>query len=148
MSSQEPISEGQIETLLSVINRQRTLLHSLSAHFTPQTQTELEQIDQVLASLFKPDSPIHSQPPRLSSIEPERLSQVFQPPTLTDTQASVLATIDSFELNVAGSSVRPDEKGRAVLSYIIIISHRTTGQEAWRVRKLYSDILTLDQVVK
>lgn len=45
------------------------------------------------------------------------------------------------------SSVRPNDRGKDVLSFIVEINPGS-GKEPWKVEKMYSDVLSLDQRVR
>lgn len=51
------------------------------------------------------------------------------------------------EIAVANSSIRPNDRGKEVLSFIISIDPGR-GKESWRVEKHYSDVLSLDGRVR
>ncbi|KAI0763764.1 hypothetical protein BD413DRAFT_483510 [Trametes elegans] len=51
------------------------------------------------------------------------------------------------EIAVANSSIRPNDRGKEVLSFIIAVEPGR-GKEGWRVEKLYSDVLGLDARVR
>jgi RalA-binding protein 1 len=51
------------------------------------------------------------------------------------------------QIQVSNSSVRPNEKGKDVLSFIVSVDPGH-GKDGWRVEKLYSDVLGLDQRVR
>ena len=51
------------------------------------------------------------------------------------------------QIKVSHSSIRPNEKGKDVLSFIVELDPGH-GKEGWKVEKLYSDVLGLDARVK
>ncbi|KAH9852090.1 hypothetical protein C2E23DRAFT_885964 [Lenzites betulinus] len=51
------------------------------------------------------------------------------------------------EVQVLTSSIRPNDRGKEVLSFIINVEPGR-GKESWRVEKLYSDVLGLDTRVR
>ncbi|KAI9064168.1 hypothetical protein FKP32DRAFT_1591588 [Trametes sanguinea] len=51
------------------------------------------------------------------------------------------------EIVVASSTIRPNERGKDVLSFIISVDPGR-GKEPWKVEKLYSDVLGLDTRVR
>ncbi|KAF7964909.1 hypothetical protein HWV62_1755, partial [Athelia sp. TMB] len=60
----------------------------------------------------------------------------------------LLATdLPSTRIIVSQSSVRPNDRGKDVLSFIVEI-HPGLNKEPWKVEKLYSDVLGLDQRVR
>ena len=50
-------------------------------------------------------------------------------------------------INVSHSFVRPNDRGKEVLSFIVFVSPGQS-KEGWKVEKLYSDVLSLDQRVR
>ncbi|THH32396.1 hypothetical protein EUX98_g1815 [Antrodiella citrinella] len=50
------------------------------------------------------------------------------------------------QISISHSSIRANDRGREVLSFVIVV--RPTGKEAWKVEKLYSDVVTLDTRVR
>jgi RalA-binding protein 1 len=60
----------------------------------------------------------------------------------------LLATdLPHTKVQVSHSSIRPNDRGKEVLSFVIIVDPGT-GKDPWRVEKLYSDVIALDQRVK
>ena len=51
------------------------------------------------------------------------------------------------EVVVSNSTIRPNDRGKEVLSFIISIDPGR-GKERWKVEKLYSDVLSLDTRVR
>ena len=50
-------------------------------------------------------------------------------------------------ISVSHSSIRPNDRGKEVLSFIIVVDPGR-GKETWKVEKLYSDVLGLDQRIR
>ncbi|KIY70813.1 RhoGAP-domain-containing protein [Cylindrobasidium torrendii FP15055 ss-10] len=50
-------------------------------------------------------------------------------------------------IDVSHSFVRPNERGKEVLSFIVQVSPGK-GKESWKVEKLYTDVLVLDQRIR
>lgn len=50
-------------------------------------------------------------------------------------------------INVSHSFVRPNDRGKEVLSFVVFVSPGQS-KEGWKVEKLYSDVLSLDQRVR
>lgn len=50
-------------------------------------------------------------------------------------------------INVSHSFVRPNDRGKEVLSFVVFVSPGN-GKEGWKVEKMYSDVLSLDQRVR
>ncbi|KAF9449937.1 hypothetical protein P691DRAFT_702208 [Macrolepiota fuliginosa MF-IS2] len=113
-------------------------------------------------------------PPRVDSRPPEKQSQpqVGDTSTMSTTTSSTIASMESLprrerdvkeqyralpllssdlpttSVTVSHSLVRPNEKGKEVLSFIIIVNPGTNHKEPWRVEKLYSDVVSLDARVR
>ncbi|KAK7056169.1 Rho GTPase activating protein [Paramarasmius palmivorus] len=51
------------------------------------------------------------------------------------------------KINVSHSFVRPNDRGKEVLSFVVHVDPGR-GKEGWKVEKLYSDVLNLDQRVR
>jgi RalA-binding protein 1 len=51
------------------------------------------------------------------------------------------------QIKVSHSSIRPNDKGKDVSSFIVDVSPGN-GKEVWKVEKLYSDVLALDARVR
>ena len=50
-------------------------------------------------------------------------------------------------VTVSHSFVRPNDRGKEVLSFIVFV-YPGNGKEGWKVEKMYSDVLNLDQRVR
>jgi RalA-binding protein 1 len=50
-------------------------------------------------------------------------------------------------IQVANSSIRPNDRGKEVLSFIVVVDPGH-GKAPWKVEKLYSDVLGLDQRIR
>ena len=50
-------------------------------------------------------------------------------------------------VQVSHSSIRPNDRGKEVLSFVIIVDPGS-GKEPWKVEKLYSDFISLDQKIR
>ncbi|KAI9262061.1 hypothetical protein BY458DRAFT_458948 [Sporodiniella umbellata] len=70
-------------------------------------------------------------------------------PNLTYHQEQPNALSD-LHLRVVGSMIKPNEKGKEVVAFVIAIGtcHQDAFQEKWRIEKLYSDFLHLDAKLK
>lgn len=51
------------------------------------------------------------------------------------------------QILVSHSFVRPNDRGKEVLSFIVFVNPGN-GKEGWKVEKMYSDVLSLDQRVR
>ena len=77
-------------------------------------------------------NPVGSQPPRHTSSRTLQL-------TSSDLQRTTI--------QVLHSSIRPNDRGKDVLSFVIAVDPGN-GRQPWKVEKLYSDVLTLDSRVR
>lgn len=60
----------------------------------------------------------------------------------------LLATdLPSTRITVSQSSIRPNDRGKDVLSFIVEVNPGST-KDSWKVEKMYSDVLGLDQRVR
>lgn len=50
-------------------------------------------------------------------------------------------------VQVSHSSIRPNDRGKEVLSFVIIVDPGS-GKETWKIEKLYSDFISLDQKIR
>ncbi|KAG1907741.1 uncharacterized protein F5891DRAFT_996799 [Suillus fuscotomentosus] len=103
------------------------------AHWQPHR--ELLQSDN--ASVLIPESPLPTS--YLSPINPTSsgTSATFRAlPLLPD-------DLVTTRVAVSHSSVKPNDRGKEVLSFVVDV-HPGHGKEPWKVEKLYSDVLTLD----
>lgn len=142
------------------------------AHAQPRAQlqvqgVELQQPQQVPSQqrsrVVDPDiggsySPYLSTAPSSSSstsLMTSSQSQSLLSATTTTTTSSpafralpLLGTdLPSTRISVSHSSIRPNDRGKEVLSFIIVVDPGR-GKEPWKVEKLYSDVLGLDQRIK
>lgn len=108
------------------------------AHWQPQQ--ELLQHDN--ASILIPESPLPTS--YLSPINPTSSSG-----TSATFRALPLLPDDlvTTRIAVSHSSVKPNDRGKEVLSFVVDV-HPGHGKEPWKVEKLYSDVLTLDNRVR
>lgn len=59
-----------------------------------------------------------------------------------------LESMNHINVKVVGSNIKPNEKGKEVVSFTISVgSFKEEFEERWRVEKLYSDFLALDAKV-
>ncbi|TPX68366.1 hypothetical protein SpCBS45565_g03134 [Spizellomyces sp. 'palustris'] len=61
---------------------------------------------------------------------------------------SLLKSADQVNVQVTGSQIKVNDKGREVISFLISVRDAATGGELWRVEKVYSDFLALDTKLK
>jgi RalA-binding protein 1 len=104
------------------------------AHWQPQR--EMLQSDD--SSVLIPESPLPTS--YLSPINPTSSSGTSATFRALPLLPGDLATT---RVAVSHSSVKPNDRGKEVLSFVIDV-HPGHGKESWKVEKLYSDVLTLD----
>jgi len=98
--------------------------------------------------------PADSDSLRLPTQPPQPGTPVSPFPSTTGTPQAkfralpLLATdLPHTEVNVVTSTIRPNERGKEVLSFVISVNPGK-GKEPWDVEKLYSDVLGLDVRVR
>jgi RalA-binding protein 1 len=75
----------------------------------------------------------------VSTLSPEQQRFEYKAAKLTTDE------LPYTKVHVEGSTIRPNDRGKEVLSFIILVQ---TVNTEWRVEKLYSDVLTLDARVR
>lgn len=78
---------------------------------------------------------------RLSLSSPKSVQPQFRqlPLLVSDFQAT--------KVQVSHSSIRPNDRGKEVLSFVIIVDPGS-GKEPWKIEKFYSDFISLDQKIR
>lgn len=59
----------------------------------------------------------------------------------------LVADFPMTQVQVSHSSIRPNDRGKEVLSFVIIVDPGS-GKEPWKVEKFYSDFISLDQKIR
>ncbi|ESK85055.1 hypothetical protein Moror_15699 [Moniliophthora roreri MCA 2997] len=98
------------------------------------------------------ESPHHrqmpSEPPSYTSL---RSASDTMPPSSTSGVFRALPLLSTdlphTKITVSHSFVRPNDRGKEVLSFVVHVDPGK-GKEGWKVEKLYSDVLNLDQRVR
>ena len=83
--------------------------------------------------------PHHKQKQSLDSTTSLR-PQFPQPPLLA-------SNFPMTTVQVSHSSIRPNDRGKEVLSFVITVDPGS-GKESWRIEKVYSDFIWLDQKIR
>ncbi|KAF9478273.1 hypothetical protein BDN70DRAFT_880139 [Pholiota conissans] len=102
--------------------------------------------------------PSQQPPPRSESIPQQQQPQEQQPqPSDALPTQAVPASFRALPLlssdlphttiNVSHSFVRPNDRGKEVLSFVVYVNPGN-GKDGWKVEKMYSDVLSLDQRVR
>lgn len=108
-----------------------------------------KQPDLVHPSAMQPHSGTSRQKPPHSH-PPVDQSQAMSPLAATSHfRALPLLSSDlpATKINVSHSFVRPNDRGKEVLSFVVYVSPGNNKQ-GWKVEKMYSDVLNLDQRVR
>ncbi|KAI9248135.1 hypothetical protein EDC94DRAFT_625220 [Helicostylum pulchrum] len=72
-------------------------------------------------------------------------------PDLSQKQQFVTSHLSLLSVKVVGSNIKPNEKGKEVVSFILSVGtseEDESKEERWRVEKFYSDFLSLDAKLK
>ncbi|KZT70743.1 RhoGAP-domain-containing protein [Daedalea quercina L-15889] len=86
-----------------------------------------------------------SEPPR-TPVSPFPITDVA--PQMKFRALPLLASdLPHTEICVVTSTIRPNERGKEVLSFVIAV-YPGKGKDSWRIEKLYSDVLALDARVR
>ncbi|KAI0741463.1 hypothetical protein C8Q80DRAFT_1221534 [Daedaleopsis nitida] len=102
------------------------------------------QAPSLMPSMASSQTMVAEQPPP----SPFPLPIPANPPQMKFRALPLLAEdLPYTEVIVSTSSIRPNDRGKDVLSFIISIEPGR-GKEAWKVEKLYSDVLGLDTRVR
>ena len=93
-------------------------------------------------------SPQPQLPPSMSqaSLPSPYVSQATQR-TVSQGLSLSVADLPRTLIQVSNSSIRPNDRGKDVLSFIIVVDPGN-GRQPWKIEKLYSDVLTLDSRVR
>jgi RalA-binding protein 1 len=85
----------------------------------------------------------HRQDSRLQSSQDQQL-----PETIAFRALPLLSSdLPHTNITVSHSFVRPNDRGKEVLSFIVFVDPGS-GKDGWKVEKMYSDVLGLDQRVR
>lgn len=97
-----------------------------------------------------PLPPTNSNPQLVRALQ-QNLTDGSDPPQNVAANFRALPLLSSdlpyTRINVSHSFVRPNDRGKEVLSFVIYVSPGN-GKDGWRVEKMYSDVLSLDQRVR
>ena len=129
---QSAISQGAAgdQSHASQPHKQQDLLHPSA------TQSQ----SQSSSSRQKP-SPSHPQVDQTQVMSPLTKTTHFRALPLLP------GDLPSTAINVSHSFVRPNDRGKEVLSFVVHVNPGN-GKQSWKVEKMYSDVLNLDQRVR
>ncbi|KIY52893.1 RhoGAP-domain-containing protein, partial [Fistulina hepatica ATCC 64428] len=125
-----------------------------------QAQRQLEQPHRLQipgaddnSSSSTSTSPYSQASPGSSAI-PSPMSKLRQAPTKSVTAYAAFRELPLLSsdlphttVTVFNSFVRPNDRGKEVLSFVVMVDPGN-GKPSWKVEKMYSDVLTLDQRVR
>ena len=127
-----PSRQGSMSESTTTARESRPSLQSTSASAAYQPSLASSQT-------LLPDQP----PP-----SPFPLPLPANPPTMSFRALPLLSQdLPYTEIVVANSSIRPNDRGKEVLSFTIAVEPGR-GKDGWKVEKLYSDVLNLDARVR
>lgn len=98
---------------------------------------------------YNSSSKVSPGPPHHHDMTQQPGSQTGPPPVSASFRALPLLSTDlpHTAIQVSHSFVRPNDRGKEVLSFIVSVNPGH-GKPGWKVEKMYSDVLTLDQRVR
>lgn len=100
----------------------------------PRSEENISLPQQIIA---------HRQDSRLQPLEDQQL-----PETVAFRALPLLSSdLPHTNITVSHSFVRPNDRGKEVLSFIVFVDPGS-GKDGWKVEKMYSDVLGLDQRVR
>ncbi|PBK99332.1 RhoGAP-domain-containing protein [Armillaria gallica] len=86
--------------------------------------------------------------PDQAQIQPPQQDQREMPNVPAFRALPLLSTdLPRTTINVSHSFVRPNDRGKEVLSFVVEVNPGS-GKDGWKVEKMYSDVLNLDQRVR
>ncbi|KAF8343429.1 hypothetical protein F5887DRAFT_972854 [Amanita rubescens] len=113
--------------------------------FQPHKQQDLTHSSvtqsQSSSSRQKPSSPSHPQADQAQIMSPLTKASHFRALPLLP------GDLPTTTINVSHSFVRPNDRGKEVLSFVVHVNPGN-GKQVWKIEKMYSDVLNLDQRVR
>jgi RalA-binding protein 1 len=137
-----------------VLVQQQSQAHAMSTS-RPQRETTLDAVDGNHprhhtngSSDAQDKSPLSQHPPSMSQVPSPspHSSQASHRPAF-QTLSLTAADLARTTIVVSHSSIRPNDRGKDVLSFVIAVDPGN-GRPPWKIEKLYSDVLTLDSRVR
>ncbi|KAF9561488.1 RhoGAP-domain-containing protein [Agrocybe pediades] len=116
---------------------------SQSSANSTYSETQAATADNAYPShqqLFRNDAGSQQQLDRQETVAPS-ISKAFRALPLLSSD------LPHTTITVSHSFVRPNDRGKEVLSFIVFVNPGN-GKEGWKVEKMYSDVLSLDQRVR
>jgi len=98
---------------------------------------------------------VYNQPPPSQEMQqnspypeqPQLQASVVQVPAAFRALPLLSSDLPHTNITVSHSFVRPNDRGKEVLSFIVFVNPGS-GKDGWKVEKMYSDVLSLDQRVR
>ena len=140
-----PSSIPPVQVHMGTPSRQGSVAESITARESrPSLQSTSESAaypSSLASSQTLLQVQVEDQQPPLS---PFPLSLPANPPTMSFRALPLLSEdLPYTDVLVANSSIRPNERGKEVLSFTIAVDPGRS-KDGWKVEKLYSDVLNLD----
>jgi len=141
----------------SLINNTDSALSSSSQYYPTRSQSQ--QAQQTGVALTPAQTPPHgefslSNPADMSSSTLSSFTDMRALQSQRDPQYRALPLLSSdlptTLIQVSQSLVRPNDRGKEVLSFVIIVhpNPANPAKEPWKVEKMYSDVVALDARVR
>jgi RalA-binding protein 1 len=161
ISSQEPIVQAKVQHAQMQGPQHPQGVSSDSIYQQPQSltsSTTAYSSSDHLSPLENPYSPPGQYQPNQSSqslrMDPQQsqsqqqVQTPIQPLPASFRALPLLSTdLPHTTITVSHSFVRPNDRGKEVLSFVVFVSPGH-GKDGWKVEKMYSDVLGLDQRVR
>jgi RalA-binding protein 1 len=141
---QEQVFRPSVETLVDP-----------QAPLQPNRAPPQQQFAQSSETLVHPQS-LQPQRPReapsyesfaQAPLQPQRLPNASTVPASFRALPLLSTDLPHTNVNVSHSFVRPNDRGKEVLSFVVYVDPGN-NKEGWKVEKMYSDVLALDQRVR
>ncbi|KAJ7026298.1 hypothetical protein C8F04DRAFT_1190623 [Mycena alexandri] len=111
------------------------------------SQSQLPSAEVPLQPQRQPP-PQQQQYPAEPPLQPVRMSPVANTVPASFRALPLISTdLPKTTVNVSHSFVRPNDRGKEVLSFVVFVDPGN-NKEGWKVEKMYSDVLALDQRVR
>ena len=140
-----PASNPPVQVHMGTPSRQGSMSESTTT--ARESRPSLQSTSESAAyqpSLASSQTLVQDQPPP----SPFPLPLPANPPTMSFRALPLLSQdLPYTEIVVANSSIRPNDRGKEVLSFTIAVEPGR-GKDGWKVEKLYSDVLNLDARVR
>nr|GAT55103.1 predicted protein [Mycena chlorophos] len=137
---------SQAQPLPSTIQQQIQQQRALAQQAQQQQQYGTQyQAAQYMS--HQPPQPVYQQEP-LATLQPLRPQVPSSVPASFRALPLLSSDLPSTTVTVSHSFVRPNDRGKEVLSFVVHVDPGNNNKEGWKVEKLYSDVIALDQRVR